>query len=66
MRGRHVSVFRPRVTQYWDWQTGAIRNEIARMENITPEMFRRMPSAEKGRRTTKLKEMKKELATRQD
>lgn len=59
-----TAVFRPRVTEYWDWETSAIRSEIARIENVTPEMLTRMSSADKGKRTTKLKKLQRELASR--
>ncbi len=59
-----TAVFRPRVTQYSNWETSAIRNEIARIENVTPETLRRMSSADKGKRTIRLKDLKKELASR--
>lgn len=59
-----TAAFRPRVTQYYNWETSAIRNEIARIENVTPEMLSRMSSADKGKRTTKLRVLRKELASR--
>lgn len=56
--------FAPRVTSYWDWDESRLRDELARLENMTPDWLRKLSAGEKQRRTAQIRDFRKELASR--